>query len=276
MERRSGKPPRSVKTFEQTDHVGLPARSTRGVARGSAVFHASPEPVAETHATSARGRGRGRKRGSFRGGGRNRSTAEQSERQAKTSPVKADALMPGVFAVEGVSLYQLTLSDRITSEMLGLLGVIDAVHVKLSSTNTYFSKHVTRSVFSYYFCALAYARVLRLTQLHGGALRVDEISFVEFIDASTLHVPDQLGAYLSAFGRTQLSDGTRLRLRVLTRPSVRGDGIPGFFGRVGPTTHYLYGAYACLAVCAMRICKDVDVCLHRRRASGTYLFSVVT
>lgn len=35
------------------------------------------------------------------------------------------------------------------------------------------------------------------------------------------------------------------------------DGIPGYFGRIGADTHFPYGAYPCLAICAKRILADV-------------------
>lgn len=142
-----------------------------------------------------------------------------------------------------MGFHQLTISDRISPEMLGLNGLIDSMYVKLKSTNTYLSKHVTKSVFSYYCCVFAYARLLRLAQNSGDTLSAAEIAFVDFIDGSSFLLPEPLSLYLAAFVKTFLSSGTNFRFRLAPRSYVTADGMPGFFGTVDENTHYLYGAY---------------------------------
>lgn len=81
--------------------------------------------------------------------------------------------------------------------------------------------------------------------------------FVDFIDGGTFIVPEAFSLYLSAFGKTFLASGTTLRFRLAPRSYLSADNIVEFFGRLGPDTHYLYGAYPCLAVSTARILADV-------------------
>lgn len=187
-------------------------------------------------------------------------TAAQSrnpQTPKKTSANKSDILSRECFVLEGMGFHQLTISDMVSPEMLGLNGLIDSMYVKLNSTNTYFSKHVTKSVFSYYCCVFAYAHLLRLAQHSGDTLTMAELSFVDFIDGSSFLLPEPLSLYLSAFGKTFLSSGTNLRFRLAPHSYVEADGIPGFFGAVNADTHYLYGAYPCLGVSVKRILADM-------------------
>lgn len=84
-----------------------------------------------------------------------------------------------------MGFHQLTLSDKRTPEMLALNVIVDSTYVKLSCTNTYFSKYVIKSVFSYYCSIFAYARLLRLAQKSSGTLTEAEIAFADFVDGSS-------------------------------------------------------------------------------------------
>ncbi|KAL1466475.1 hypothetical protein MTO96_042708 [Rhipicephalus appendiculatus] len=139
--------------------------------------------------------------------------------------------------------------------MTRLNGIINSAYVKLSSSNSYFSKHVAKSVFSYYCCVFAYARLLRLAQYSGNPLTAAKIAFVDFIDGSSFLVSEPLSLYLAAFGKTFLTSGANLRFRVASQ-TYTAAGIPGYFGHVSAETHVLYMAYPCLVVCAKRIQMD--------------------
>lgn len=126
-------------------------------------------------------------------------TAAQSrnpQTPKKTSANKSDILSRECFVLEGMGFHQLTISDMVCPEMLGLNGLIDSMYVKLNSTNTYFSKHVTKSVFSYYCCVFAYAHLLRLAQHSGDTLTMAELSFVDFIDGSSFLLPEPLSLFV--------------------------------------------------------------------------------
>lgn len=136
-------------------------------------------------------------------------TAAQQPAHAKTqkdpSSSKSDVLSRECFAIEGMGLHQLTISDRLKPGMLGLNGITDSTYIKLSCLNTYFLKHVPKSVFSYYCCVFAYARLLRLSQNGGDTLSEAEIAFVDFVDGSSSLLPEPVSLYLTAYGRTYLS-----------------------------------------------------------------------
>lgn len=55
---------------------------------------------------------------------------------------------------------QLTVSNYVSPGMVGLNGLADVMCTHLARTNTYFSRYIAKSVFSYYCCAIAYARLL--------------------------------------------------------------------------------------------------------------------
>lgn len=154
-----------------------------------------------------------------------------------------------------MGFHQLTISDTISPEMAGLNGLVDVIYTQLAATNTYFSRHIAKSVFSYYCCVYAYARLLRLAQLNGLTLTHDEVEFVHFIEGSSCVIPEPLSLYLAAFGKIQLASGTVLRFRIAPRAYTPANGIVGFFD-VTDQTHFLYGAYPCLAVCTARNLAD--------------------
>lgn len=241
----------SVNTFHYKRRPPGPdgKRHVSGFGRGAVPGLESPPPTPSgsrgpegTGSTSERGDGRPRaslgKRKSASRFSTPASTLAPSSTKLSASS-KSDALHRECFALEGLSFHQLTISDKLTPEMLGLNGLIDAQFVKLSSTNSYFSRHVTKSVFSYYCCVVGYSRLLHLARGVGTPLTADEISFVDYINGSALLVPEPLKLYLAAFGDTVLSSGTKLRFRLAARQYEEADGMPGFFGRVGPDTHFL-------------------------------------
>lgn len=268
--------PESVKTFRnlRDRHAGNPTSRRNRLKSLSAAppfaeasssglgAHPSPYTDARKHAAS---RGGGAlSPASGRAGPP--STGEQSSNTTSSSEAAGrahagggtDVLSRGCFQMQGLGFHQLTVSNAISPEMLGLNGLIDSVYLKLTATGTYFSKHVPKSVFSYYCCVFSYARLLRLAHDSGTPLTNDEQSFVDFVDGSGFVMPEPLRLYLAAFGKTSLSSGTKLRFRLAPREYCSADNIPGFFGRVGAQTHYLYAAYPCLAVCACRILADLS------------------
>ncbi|KAI4476231.1 hypothetical protein M0804_013771 [Polistes exclamans] len=67
--------------------------------------------------------------------------------------------------------------------------------------------------------------------------------------------------YLKEIGNTRLPNQRDLKFRVRPRPLIASkDGsVVGWFGRVGPQTHFLYAAYPCLAVFMKRIQEDWNI-----------------
>lgn len=96
-----------------------------------------------------------------------------------------------------------------------------------------------------------------MAQLSGIEVTHDEAMFIDFIDSGTFEVPEALSLYLSAFGKTFLASGALPRFNLAQRSYEHADGLVGFFGRVGPQTHYLYAAYSCLAVSSARILIEI-------------------
>lgn len=132
------------------------------------------------------------------------------------------------------------------------------IHRSISAIDNGFNRRVPESAMAYYAAALSYARLLKVLDLSGRPLTHDEDSFMRMIYAGEYSVPALLGYFMDGIGNTKLNQ-REVRVRASKRTYVRSDedGSVGWFGKIGPDTHYLYASYPCLAVYATKVALDM-------------------
>ncbi|XP_031849418.2 uncharacterized protein LOC143174139 isoform X2 [Nomia melanderi] len=131
---------------------------------------------------------------------------------------------------------------------------------EMLAKRTSFSKRVPASAFAYYVAVLAYARLLKTLSLSWEPITKEETDFIQQVYCGFFKPPTIISLYLKGFGNTTLETGQEMRIRAKRRQYLKStaDGSVGWFGQVGPNTHYLYAAYPCLAVYLRRIQFDLQ------------------
>lgn len=139
--------------------------------------------------------------------------------------------------------------------------LIEQMYCSMEKEHPVFCSLVSQAAFGYYCAVIVYKRILRLRLANYDPLTKDELSFMKQVDALKLRVPLLLQNYIAGMGNVSFHNGhCREKFVFKTHPikyvSSSTDGSMGWFGRVGPETHFLYQKYPCLTVYAKRIIEE--------------------
>ena len=131
----------------------------------------------------------------------------------------------------------------------GFTELVTQTHEVIKTQTPGFSKRVPHCAFQYYCAAILYSRMLDVHAQNGYPVTYEEMEFVRVIKGCDYPVPGPNELYLSGIGNTTMPSGRNVNFRMLEREYVESEDLSqGWFGRVGPETHFLYRMYPCLAV----------------------------
>jgi hypothetical protein len=92
---------------------------------------------------------------------------------------------------------------------------------------------------------------------------IEERNLVRYLRSSEYPVHETINSYLRGIGDFEDPSGTKHQFRLLRLPGVNEyEGVSGFFGRVGPETHFLYESLPAPGVVALRLLRDLVYTRH--------------
>lgn len=87
----------------------------------------------------------------------------------------------------------------------------------------------------------------------------EERAYVQRVSEMKLVLPEPIHDLIMGFGNVTMLSGAHLLYEMPPRDYITAGNIVGWFGRIGPTNHFIYKSIPCLAVYAQRICQDLAV-----------------
>lgn len=140
--------------------------------------------------------------------------------------------------------------------------LIEQMYCEMEKEHPVFCSLVSQSSFAYYCAVVVYNRILHLRAINNDTLTKDEKHFMKQVDALRLKIPLLLQCYIAGMGNVNFHTGHCREKYVFRTHPIKyvssSDGAMGWFGRVGPDTHFLYQKYPCLTVFAKRIVEEFD------------------
>nr|WAK75587.1 MAG: hypothetical protein [Partitiviridae sp.] len=150
----------------------------------------------------------------------------------------------------------------------GLIQVVSEVYTTIKAQQPAFARAVPQSALAYYSGVVLYARMLHIHAANGFQTSRDEDAFVQRVSEGRYPLPEPITDFIMGFGNVTLLSGAYVQFQLLPRQYQQAGGLPGWFGRVGSQTHYLYKSYPCLAVFARRIQEDIAASRRAAHAVG--------
>lgn len=139
--------------------------------------------------------------------------------------------------------------------------LIEQMYVEIEKEHPVFASLVSQSAFAYYCATVVYDRILQLRALNYDTLTDDEKRFRKQMKALGLKVPALLQCYIAGMGNISIFNGHCHEKFVFRTHPIKyltsEDRSMGWFGRIGPQTHFLYQKYPCLSVFAKRIIEEL-------------------
>ena len=249
------------------------------------------EPPGDEQRTSFRGRGaRGRGRGQPRrnatqvfskSGGRNRPgkggpepksdrvdgtikptppTIPKPQHLSKTaSPLSNDPLWMEAFAIDGFRGFaEEGRENTFTVTADSFIALVRRTYENVCTADKEFSRHVSYSMYQYYNTIHFWGRVAMIRS-HSGRTTEDERNLISYLSSREYPIHEPISAFLRALGDFEDPSGSEHYFRLMSLPNAQEiDDIAGFFGRVGPDTHYLYESLPSPGVVALRVIKDLE------------------
>lgn len=154
------------------------------------------------------------------------------------------------------------LSNKIYPGCYQLPYLIEQMYHEMEKEYPVVCSYVSESAFAYYCAVVVYNRILHLRNAnHSDTLTEDEKRFMKQIKALNLRIPLLLQCYIAGMGNVAVHNGHSREKFVFRAHPIKyvssADRSMGWFGRVGPTTHFLYQKYPCLTVFARRIVEEI-------------------